>query len=340
MSARKIILLLPLLFFYASSQGYALDYIPIVLQWEPVEGADAYLLYYGDDSRHNPDNANPYNGTEAMKEEEEVWIKDDSPIEVGNVTQFTIQIPDDEAYFFAVRTVDNDESYPYSDFSNEEATLCISWPTGGFCVNANNHNPYPVVGRADAGALVELFDGASTLLGTDMADSDRNWSIDVDFGQFSEGTVTLRIQANGITAPAVIAIYDKIAPESEATAPASASGVIPVTWTADDATSGVDFTELWCEPPGGIWGKTRLTSYAATIGTFYYTPTNGDGTYYFATVSTDAAGNVEDKDITNDTWKGDTSVDYIASINTGPTGREGAGGCFITTAAPDLVSGQ
>jgi len=49
---------------------------------------------------------------------------------------------------------------------------------------------------------------------------------------------------------------------------------------------------LWARAPGGAWASTGLTQ-TGTSGAFDYAPTGGEGTYYFATVATDNAGNAQ-----------------------------------------------
>jgi len=88
-------------------------------------------------------------------------------------------------------------------------------------------------------------------------------------------------------------IYDTVAPSSSATAPTYENSTISIYWTASDAISGVASTQLWYKKAGGTWADTGLTAQTGTSGTFRYDPTEGDGTYYFASRSTDNAGNVE-----------------------------------------------
>ena len=110
LSPWKVILLFPLLFFFAVSQSYALD---VTLQWDANTESDlaGYKVYYGTESRY-PSNPYPYNGTGATE--------GDSPIDVGNVTEFPLHLPDGQAYLFAVTAYDTEgfESY----YSNEVAT--------------------------------------------------------------------------------------------------------------------------------------------------------------------------------------------------------------------------
>jgi len=89
-------------------------------------------------------------------------------------------------------------------------------------------------------------------------------------------------------------IYDTVAPDSSATSPEYANAAIPVNWTASDATSGVDSTQLWVRfGTDGMWASSGV-SQSGVAGSFSYTPLSGEGHYYFATVATDRAGNVED----------------------------------------------
>jgi Concanavalin A-like lectin/glucanases superfamily len=95
---------------------------------------------------------------------------------------------------------------------------------------------------------------------------------------------------------------DSTAPDSTASAPAGASpGDIPVGFTASDAAgpspgvhdpSGVTRVDLYVEGPGEA-GFTKVASAPGTgEGSFTYTAP-APGTYGFATVATDALGNVE-----------------------------------------------
>jgi len=325
----KLATLLPFLFFFALNQSYAQDR---TLQWDENTDPDlaGYKFYYGLESRY-PNNPAPYNGAGATE--------GDSPIDIGNVTQFTVQgLSDGVTYFFAVTAYDIDNLE--SGFSNEEMTLGITWPGGGFYVNdepgsPNYSAPYTIRGRADKDSQVTLSDDDGNSW-TVSADSDRNWSKDLDFKALygnSDRTVEFTVESNGITAPPVIATYDVTDPTSQAASATDTGSFVAITWSASDTTSGVAFTELWCKPPGGTWGNTGL-SQGGTAGTFYYIPTQGDGEYFFATRSVDRAGNWE----AGPNGDGDTSTQYIAPSG-GISGKEGGGGgCFITTAAPDLFS--
>jgi len=107
-------------------------------------------------------------------------------------------------------------------------------------------------------------------------------------------------------------VYDTAAPNSSASSSAYANGAIAVSWIASDATSGLATVQLWVKfGSGGTWSSTSL-SQSGTSGTFDYIPASGNGTYYFATVATDHAGNVE----ASPTGAGDSNTVYD---NTKPT---------------------
>ncbi|HFD39007.1 MAG TPA: DUF11 domain-containing protein, partial [Anaerolineae bacterium] len=93
-------------------------------------------------------------------------------------------------------------------------------------------------------------------------------------------------------------IYDTTPPASTASAPAIfslSSGAIPITWTAGDALAGVGKTCLqYAFENTHSWAYT-LPCQMGISGTFVYTPTHGIGTYYFRTIATDRAGNLEKK---------------------------------------------
>jgi hypothetical protein len=103
-------------------------------------------------------------------------------------------------------------------------------------------------------------------------------------------------------------LVDAVAPASSASSPPHvASGTIPVSWSASDGASGVFRATLWVKyGSGGTWTETGLSQRGESSGTFAYTPTRGDGTYYFATVAEDWMGNVE----ATPTGSGDDSTIY------------------------------
>jgi hypothetical protein len=212
-------------------------------------------------------------------------------------------------------------------------TLGIRYPGGGFYVNDDNDSPYTVRGRADKDAVVNLIatqNSTQTPLGSAIADVNRDWSKAVDFSQFSEGDIVLSVESGGVRPPDVTATYDTSDPTSQATSATDSGGFVTIPWWADDTTSGLGWTELWCKGPvSGTWASTGL-SQGGDTGTFYYIPDEGDGTYYFATRSVDKAGNWQSEP----NGGGDISTQFIAPVMA-PTGKDGGGGgCFIDALLP------
>ncbi len=95
-------------------------------------------------------------------------------------------------------------------------------------------------------------------------------------------------------------VLDSTQPTSTITeAPTMVQGLLraefSIRWTASDDTSSIDSTELWVRKGAdGLWKDSGLPPQDGDSGVFAYQPALGDGTYYFATRTTDAAGNVEE----------------------------------------------
>ena len=134
-------------------------------------------------------------------------------------------------------------------------------------------------------------------------------------------------------------VYDTAAPGSSAASPDyDNAGDIAVSWAASDATSGVSSTTLWVKyGSGGGWTNTGQTQGGAT-GTFYYTPGQGDGAYYFATVANDNAGNAE----ASPSGPGDDSTVYDTAApdsNAASPDYDTAGDIAVSWTASDATSG-
>lgn len=101
-------------------------------------------------------------------------------------------------------------------------------------------------------------------------------------------------------------IYDTIEPSSTATSPEYENGdTISVTYVASDPhtvnndVSGIATVMLWYKNDNDDW-MTTGENLTGTTGTFVFTPT-GEGKFYFQTIATDNAGNVEDGGELSDT---------------------------------------
>ncbi|OQY15000.1 MAG: hypothetical protein B6I33_01660, partial [Propionibacterium sp. 4572_24] len=122
---------------------------------------------------------------------------------------------------------------------------------------------------------------------------------------------------------------DNLPPESAASIADEATNMAPIMvgWEASDNASGVYETHLWVKyQPIGSWADTGL-SMTGTSGSFAYTPTSGDGTYYFSTVAVDNVGNMESEPL----GVGDDRIDFD---NTPPESSMEAPVYAITSAIP------
>ncbi|MBN2209152.1 MAG: right-handed parallel beta-helix repeat-containing protein, partial [Candidatus Coatesbacteria bacterium] len=131
--------------------------------------------------------------------------------------------------------------------------------------------------------------------------------IEVDVSAFGEGAFSLCVRGldkagnrEGLPeAPPTSTIYDATAPESRITLPAEGiyadHAPVDVPFAASDLGSGVVNVELWFRFDGGSWTNSGLVGVPSHLneGTFAFTPPSGDGTYEFASLSIDKAGNRE-----------------------------------------------
>ena len=118
---KSIALFVPLLLCFIAS-SYAMD---VTLAWDAntEPDLDGYKVYYKTGS---PGPA--YNGTGATE--------GNSPIDEGNVTQFTLQnLSDSETYYYVVTAYDNEVPPLESSYSNEVQTSSASDATAPLISN-------------------------------------------------------------------------------------------------------------------------------------------------------------------------------------------------------------
>ena len=111
---KEILLFFPLLIFFASSQGYAVD---VTFEWDANTEPDlaGYRLYYKTGS-----SGAPYDGTGATE--------GNSPTDVANVTTYTLTgLTDGIDYFFVVTAYDTEDLE--SEYSNEVTASTEPTPT-------------------------------------------------------------------------------------------------------------------------------------------------------------------------------------------------------------------
>lgn len=112
------------------------------------------------------------------------------------------------------------------------------------------------------------------------------------------------IEANGQTGDYII--LDTVYPTTICDSPATVvGGTIPVSWTSSDATSGLDYTQLYYAYGTGSWTAFggQLTGASGTVN---FAPPHGPGTYWFGASAMDNAGNLN---AVNEF--GDTMTDYM-----------------------------
>ena len=119
----------------------------LTLEWDANTEPDlaGYKLYYKTGAA-----GPPYAGMGAAE--------GDSPIDVLDVTQFTIHGLDiGVTYHFVVTaydTEDNESGYSNEVSTSEAQTVSITSPQDGFVVNTGTYTAYPISGTAGASATV------------------------------------------------------------------------------------------------------------------------------------------------------------------------------------------
>ncbi|MBN2208499.1 MAG: S8 family serine peptidase [Candidatus Coatesbacteria bacterium] len=94
--------------------------------------------------------------------------------------------------------------------------------------------------------------------------------------------------------PDAVCTFDATPPDSSCASPGRANeSPFAVSFTASDSLSGVSQTELLFSFEGGEWEDSGLVS-TGTSGDFAFAPLYGKGTYDFATVCFDLAGNEQE----------------------------------------------
>jgi hypothetical protein len=178
--------------------------------------------------------------------------------------------------------------------------------------------PVAITYSADDGsgtgvASVELWakapgDSGYSLAGTDGSPASPSFTYTPSAGDgtYSFYTVAVDALGNREAAPATPdaqTVLDTTAPSSSASAPAtSGAGSIRITYTAGDGSgTGVASVELWAQPPGYTSFTKVATDSTPDSPSFDYTPSAGDGTYFFYTIAIDGAANREETPATADT---------------------------------------
>jgi hypothetical protein len=167
---------------------------------------------------------------------------------------------------------------------------------------------------ASAPAQVDLYakapgDVIYSLAGTDTTPETPSLSYHAGAGDGRYAFYTVAVDQLGNTeAPPLLGddggtVVDTVAPTSVAAAPATvANAAIGVGYAAEDSGgSGVASVELWAKAPNASSYSLALTDDTPESPSFSYLPASGDGTYSFATVAVDRAGNREPAPLAADT---------------------------------------
>jgi hypothetical protein len=226
----------------------------------------------------------------------------------------------DGEYDFYTVAIDNDGNSELAPVFPDGTTMVDATPpssTASAPATAAS-GPIAITYSADDGsgtgvASVELWAKAPGDSGYSLASTDSSpaspsfrYTPSAGDGTYSFYTVAIDALGNREAAPATSdaqTVLDRTAPSSSASAPAtSGGGSIPVTYTAGDGSgSGVASVELWAQPPGYTSFTKVATDSTPDSPSFDYTPSAGDGTYFFYTVAIDQAGNREETPATADT---------------------------------------
>lgn len=94
-------------------------------------------------------------------------------------------------------------------------------------------------------------------------------------------------------------VIDELPPQSTCSCGKYSCYPIKVSFSASDAESSVAKTDLYYKFEDGDW-EFSGESEGGTTGTLSFEPSDGEGTYYFYTIATDIAGNIEDAPETHD----------------------------------------
>ncbi|MBN1591671.1 MAG: hypothetical protein JW941_00320, partial [Candidatus Coatesbacteria bacterium] len=109
--------------------------------------------------------------------------------------------------------------------------------------------------------------------------------------------------------------YDITLPSSSVSSPEIATGdMIPVSFSAWDAMSGVKHVTLWYRFDDRLWAKSGYQE-ETTAGTIDFVPPDGVGTYAFWTTATDNCGNTEPAPTTSATVSAVTVFDNVPAVS-------------------------
>jgi hypothetical protein len=163
---------------------------------------------------------------------------------------------------------------------------------------------FRVQGNAqDIGGVGLHYVAYSEALGESYAEDYSNpasWSRDytADQDNTTSGWITASIydRLGNVATQVFTYTRDTGNPTSVADSPQYDNGnpiVVTYTNATDTGGSGLQWVRLWYKKDSGTWANSGLPAQTGPSGSFNFTPTAGDGTYYFATRAEDNVGNQE-----------------------------------------------
>ncbi len=264
--------------------------------------------------------------------------------------EFTFAHGEGTYHFYTLATDYADNSESAKEAPDASAVYDTTKPESSCsCGQFGNSLPFVVEFEAQDGGsgidsvqLYYSFDGGSFVdseLESDGTSGNFEFNAPQGEGTYNFYTIATDAASNEEQAPQsadCAIIYDTTLPSSSCSSPDySAAGDISVSFTGEDALSGVSFCDLYYKFGEGQWTSSGLRENGSS-GTFEFEPTQGDGTYQFYSVATDRAGNTEgeksaETSTVRDTQSPSSSCDCISMTN--------ASSVEVSYSASDELSG-
>jgi len=291
--------------------GYAKD---VTLEWDPNTEPDlaGYEVYYKAGS-----SGEPYDGTGATE--------GDSPIDVGDVTTFTLHsLADDVTYFLVVKAYDTEGLY--SDYSNEVATCSVAEPIVTGETPTNDTTPtwtWSSGGGEGSGTFRYKLDNDDLTSGaTEISDPT---PITYTPDPLPEGSHTLYVQerdtaGNWSSSGSFSIVIDVTEPSVPGITTDGGNGP-GNDYTSTDSSITLEGSCVGDTVAIYVNGSADGVTYTAGETSWTYTGTLESGDNTFTITAVDAAGNISDAGsitITTTNFKPDTPV--LSSPTDGETG--------------------
>jgi hypothetical protein len=217
----------------------------------------------------------------------------------------------DGQYFFATQVEDNGGTVSPAPSGNGSANTRFDTqvPIAASITGPPSTKTSPVsltfAGASDSGSgvkTVKLWSRKNNGAWIDSGQSQMTASGTFSFTTSGDGTYNFATQvddnAGNVSATpsgtgSLTTSVDTTAPTGGSTTSTASTNVSPIAVSysgVTDALSGVKLVHLWSRKDTGAWADTTLAQ-SATSGSFSYNPSAGTGTYYFAVVGEDNAGN-------------------------------------------------